>query len=63
MNPDKYEIIISDHIVETPHPTETQASVEKTRVWGEKGGEWHSEEIDADADVVVDEEEDCDPEA
>lgn len=51
---DLCEIVITDYVIETSHPVEVKAPVEKTRIWRDERGEWHSEEID------VDEERGCD---
>ena len=48
--------VITDHVVETPHPAEVKETVRKTRMWHDDLGDWHTEEID------VDEERDCDSE-
>ena len=40
------EIVITHRIVETGHPAEVGEPVQRTRVWRDELGEWHTEEID-----------------
>jgi hypothetical protein len=43
------EIIITDRVVETPNPVEYEGdSVQRTRLWRDDAGEWHTEELEVD---------------
>jgi hypothetical protein len=43
------EIIITDRVVETPNPVEYEGdSLQRTRLWRDDTGEWHTEELEVD---------------